>query len=435
MARASTPTLLSLDRFAAIFGVNPVHFNGGEGNAIKIFPLQQNCNDFWPQYAWQQNDRLSREELARAIHSAEEDLARVLGYYPAPKWIAQEVHRFSQHYRRDLWQAGGLNVRGARKSIALKFGKFIQAGQREPFLVGTATEAALTLRYSDPDLDGFDELATVELPTTLTNECEIKAFFAGHGGDPEWEIRPALSRSADGVNVVLTFNSWMLFNPDLWERYPGDVPTSFSSIAIETPGNYVTTVDLYRIFNDFTADSAEFFWEPEPNLAGLPSCTSCGGTGCAACSLQSQTGCLHVRDTEKGIAVPVPASYDDDAGQWDQEAFSVCRNPNEVKVNYYAGEFSNRWLAGDVCDQLSEFWAQVIAKLAMARLTKPPCSCNHVRAQYDHWRVDMTLLSREASFILDPNVLSNPFGTRRGEVAAWRSVDGISVRRLGGGTI
>ncbi len=168
MARASTPTLLSLDRFASIFGINPVHFNGGDGDSIAIFKLQGTCNDFWPQYNWQYNDRLSREELARAIYSAEEDLARVLGYYPAPQWIAQEVHKFDRHYRRDLWSSGGLNVRGARKSINLRYGKFIQAGQRAVTLVGTATTAGLTLVYSDPDGDGFDELVTITLPTTLS---------------------------------------------------------------------------------------------------------------------------------------------------------------------------------------------------------------------------------------------------------------------------
>jgi len=438
MARASTPTLLSLDRWASIFGVNPVHFNGGDGNSINVFPIISNCNDFWPQYAWQYNDRLSREELAQAIYSAEEDLARVLGYYPAPKWIAQEVHRFDQHYRRDMWGVGGTNVRGARKSITLKYGKFIQAGQREPFYVGTAdsTLPIPTLVYSDPDSDGFDELATIVLPTTLTNECELKAYFAGHDGDPEWEIRPALSRSADGVNVTLTFNSWMLFDPDQWERYPpytAGSTTLFDSIDINDADSYVTTVDVYREYTDSTAASATFYWEPEPQ--GVAGCTSCGGGGCAACSLQSQDGCLHVRSTEGGVAVPVPAEYDEDNAQWNQVAYTVCRDPNEVKCSYYAGQLGDRWLSGDVCDQLGDFWARTIAEVAMARLTKPPCSCAHVRAQYEELRVDLARVGRESSYIFDPNLLSNPLGTRQGEINAWRRVDGVAVRRLGGGAI
>jgi len=438
MARASTPTLLSLDRFAAIFGINPVHFNGGDGNSINIFPIGATCNDFWPQYAWQYGDRLSREELARAIYSAEEDLARVLGYYPAPKWIAQEVHRFEQHYRRDMWGIGGSNVRGARKSITLKYGKFIQAGQRAVTLVGTATTVGLTLVYSDPDGDGFDELATITLPTALTNECEISAYFTGHDGAKEWEIRPALSRTITGGNIILTYHSWMLFDPDQWERYPpytAGSTTLFDSIDINDADSYVASVEVYREYTDFTTASATFYWEPEPSVLGLAGCTSCGGTGCAACSLQTQDGCLHVRSTEGGVDVPVPAEYDDDDAQWDQVAYSVCRDPNEVKVNYFAGEYGDRWLAGDVCDRLGDFWARVIARMAMSRLSKSPCSCAHVRAQYDELRADLARVGRESSYIFDPVMLGNPLGTRVGELEAWRKVDGVATRRLGGGAV
>lgn len=438
MARASTPTLLSLDRFAAIFGINPVHFNGGDGNSINIFPIIQNCNDFWPQYAWQYSDRLSREELARAIYSAEEDIARVVGYYPAPKWVAQEVHRFEQHYRRDMWGVGGFNVRGARKSITLNYGKFIQAGQRAVTLVGTATVAGGTLVYSDEDGDGYDETATITLATTLTDECEINAYFAGRSGAKEWEIRPAVSKTISGGNIVLVFRSWMLFDPDLWELYPPYTEgstTLFHSIDISDNGNYVTSVEVYREYTDLTATSATFYWEPEPSTLGLAGCTTCGGTGCAACSLQTQDGCIHARDVESSVVVPVPADYDADEGAWDQVAYSVCRDPDMVKVYYKAGELGERWMTGDNCDRLGDFWARIIARMAMSRLTKAPCSCAHVRAQYDELRADLAKVGRESSYIFDPAMLSNPFGTRVGELEAWRKVDGVTGRRLGGGAI
>jgi hypothetical protein len=412
-------------------GVNPVHFNGGEGNAIKIFPLQQNCNDFWPQYAWQQNDRLSREELADAIYSAEQDLARAVGYYAAPTWIAQETHTFPRHHRRDVWQSGGLNVRGARKSLKLQFGKFIQAGQRAVSIV----QAGAAVVYSDPDGDGFNELATITAATTLTDECEIKLYFAGHSGEPEWEIRPVLTKSISGGNVTTTVNSWLLFDPDLWEAYPGDVTTSFAAIAINVAADFVTTVDVYREYTDFSQASAVFYWEPDAiNISGF--CSVCSGTGCAACSLTTQDGCIHMRgDPDDGIAVPVPGSYDADNAQWAAAAFSVCRDPDSAKVYYCAGNLGDRWRMGATCEALSEFWAQTIAMLATARLPKPPCSCNHVRARYEELRRDLAMIGRESSTILDPNLLSNPFGTRAGEISAWRRVSGLITRRLKGGAI
>ena len=433
MARASTPTLLSLDRWARIMGVSPVHFNGGDGNSINIFPLRKNCNDFWPQYDWQYNDRLSREDLARAIESAEQDIARAVGYFPAPTWIAQETHRYPRHHRRDVWQFGGRNVRGAGKSVKLEHGKFIQAGRRAVAVV----EAGAAVVRTDPDGDSYDELATITSATALTNECEIKLYFAGHSGDPEWEIRPLLSKTITGGSVVITVNSWQLFDPDLWELYPGESVQAgpFTAIDINTVGNYVATVDVYREYTDFSQASAVLYWEPD-QLNTATTCAVCSGTGCVACSLTEQDGCIHLRgDPDDGLAVPVPATYSASDARWSQVAYSVCRDPDLVKVYYYAGNLADRWRTGSTCEALSEFWARMIAELATARLSKPPCSCNHIRAQYETLREDLAVIGRESSTILDPNLLSNPFGTRRGEIQSWRRVQGLVQRRMGGGAI
>ncbi|MHC4709558.1 MAG: hypothetical protein ACYTA3_03815, partial [Planctomycetota bacterium] len=86
MARASTYTLLSLDRWAAIMGINGAHFNGAAASAV--MPYTDCCTDIWFQYDWQFHSRVGREELARAIAASERDIAEVLGYWPAPTWIA-----------------------------------------------------------------------------------------------------------------------------------------------------------------------------------------------------------------------------------------------------------------------------------------------------------------------------------------------------------
>ena len=50
MSRAETCTLLSLDRFAKMFGINPVHFSGAGGS--DIFPLKDGCSDVWFQRSY-----------------------------------------------------------------------------------------------------------------------------------------------------------------------------------------------------------------------------------------------------------------------------------------------------------------------------------------------------------------------------------------------
>lgn len=425
------PTLLSLPYYARIMGINPVHFQGAAGD--DVWPAGGVCGDVWPRYSWQYADRVSHEDLARVIYDAEEDIARLLGYYPAPKWVAQEIHDYPRHYRRDLYQRDGLNLRGQRKSVRLRWGKFIQAGQRATTLVGTATTTGGSLAYTDEDGDGFAETATITLATTLTDVCEIKVYHTNTSADPGWEIRPARSKSISGGNVTMVFDSWLFIDPDLQAAHP--TQSGFSAIDVSTTANYVTSVDVYREYNDFTATSAVFYWQPTPaNLSALTTCTTCGGTGCVACSLSSQDGCMHVRNTQTGDVVPVPATYDSDDSQWDQQAFSICRDPDEVSLYYYAGEYNERWLDGSSCEALSNYWAHAIAWLATARLERPFCSCGNVLALADHLREDLARTG-EVSYQVSFDLLSNPLGTKRGEVQAWQRIAKINGRQLKGGAI
>jgi hypothetical protein len=210
----------------------------------------------------------------------------------------------------------------------------------------------------------------------------------------------------------------------------------FGAVDLSTTANFVTAVDVYREYNDFTQASATFYWEPTPiNLDVLSTCTSCGGTGCVACSLSSQDGCLHARDTEGGIVVPVPATYDASEATWTQDAYTVCRDPEQVKINYYAGEYDNRWLEGASCETLSNYWAHAIAWLATARLDRPPCSCRNVKAKFDSFQKDLALSAAEGTQQMTFGLLNNPFGTRRGEVQAWQRVSQVQGMRVAGGAL
>ncbi|KKK58162.1 hypothetical protein LCGC14_3047200, partial [marine sediment metagenome] len=278
MARASLPTLLSLDRYADLMGINPAHFNGAAANSLSpsVFPINVGCKDVWYQHAWQTEDALSREDLAEAIYDAEKDIEKELGYSPGPKWVTNEVHTYPRPFYRGVF-GNGLNVRGQMKSIKARQGsKFIQAGRRGATLIGTPTVV-----YSDPDGDGLDELATVTIATTVTDTCEIALFTASENGASEWEVRPLKSVAIAAGSVTVTLDSWKLIDPDLWEFFPtGVTEVSGNLIDIGTTANFVTTIDVYRIFTDFTQVSAQFFWERDPITNTLIFCSTCGGTGC-----------------------------------------------------------------------------------------------------------------------------------------------------------
>jgi hypothetical protein len=381
-------------------------------------PIGSGCDDVWWQYAWQANDRVSREDLADAISRAEEDIAQYLGYYPAPKFISREMHRYPRHHRPDL-VGSGLDVRYDAKSVKLRWGRFIGAGRRYASSIGEATVAGGDLVYSDEDGDGYSETATITLPTILSDssKCQIKVFFDGYSDD-EWEIRPARSIEIVGGNVVITFWAWQLINPDLWEALPVDL-SNRQALTI-TDDIYVDTVDVYRVYPDYSQHSAEFYWEPRYTPL---SCPGCGGTGCPACQLTVQCGCLHVRDVDRGIAVPTPASWNASTESYDADKWTLCYEPDNVKVWYLAGEYSQRFLNGHTCDPLDDQLARAIAYMATARIERPFCNCGNLTALATDLRVDLAQVARGASsYQISKADRDNPFGTRKGEVQAWRMI-------------
>lgn len=412
MPIATTETLLPIDVWASLLGVVPAHF--AQGTSQTVFPLTGQCSGVYWQFPWQAFDAVSREDIAMEISIAEEDIAEQLGYWPAPKWIAQDVKQYPRYHRPDVFFGGGLNVRGAFKSVVARYGKIISAGRRavDPVRVPTV---GLEVEFTNEDTDGFDETVTVEVATTLTDECEVKVYFAGHGGDPEWEIRPARTKAIAAGLFTATFWAWQFIDPDLWFAIPTP-DTAGVAIDLDT-AVYVDTVDVYREYNDTTAVTAVFYWEPDPS--SILFCTACGGAGCTACQLTTQDGCIHIRDPERGILVPTPATYDT---EWETTAWTECRDPDITKIYYYCGDLSNKNLAGYTCEPLSNYWAQAIAAMATARLERPFCNCGNSAALAEHWRTDVASQGPNAK-AMSFSLLDNPFGTRMGEILAWQRVN------------
>lgn len=434
MAVASTPTLLSLDRFSMLLGISPAHFS--QGFAQTIFPTGGQCGQVYFQYDWQAPDRVSREAIAYAIDEAEREIGYVLGYPVAPTWVAQEVHPF----QRQLWKRrtpvfmrhGGdadRDATGAPFSVKTTWAKVISGGRRAVDLVGTAVAHSPavpgdTLVYSDADGDGYLETATVNLAVpagmSVPYVSEIKAYYPGHSGAREWEIRPARTRTYTGILVTLTFWSWQLIPWLLLEAFPNS-NTPLGAIDLTLPASRLASVDVYQEYNDPLQPSAQFLWERRGGECGDFACV-CGGVGCSLCALKTQDGCISIRDAEMGVVVPRPATYDTATAQWNNAAWSECRNPDQVKLWYYSGLMSDRALSGEQDDPLGHQLAQAIAWLATARLDKNFCGCSNVQLLSADLRSDLTLITGGESHSWPQAQLDNPFGTRKGEVMCWQRI-------------
>lgn len=398
MARSQYRTLLSLDKYAKLLGLNSVHFNSAVGGSF--WPDQGKCEDIWWEYPWQTpEDFVSRSELGLAIYNAEQDIERVLGYSVAPRFVEGEILSYPRPYQRQYFAIHGQDIRGGNKLVKTRLGKIISSGSRAVNLIDDVVSVA----YSDVDGDAWKETGTITITDSSTDLNEIKVYFAGKSADPAWEIRPIRSISRSGSTVTIKIDSWLFVNHTLLEAHPIS-NTRPDPIDISGIGNFVSTVDVYREYVDTVTPSAELMWDPV----------------FAFNDVATQNGYTSISDPNAGYAAIFPASYVD--GEWRTDCLEVGRDPDRVKIWYYAGALSQEYLAGYTNDPLSDYFATTIMWLATARLTKKVCSCGQAEIVVKELQKDMTQISQKSTFVLNlaTDLFMNPLGTRVGEYRAWQ---------------
>lgn len=411
-------THLSLPRYAKVLGINPVHFMGASGSTY--WPASGACEDVWVRHPWQTTDDiLSHEEIVGAIAQAEKEIATVLGYSLAPEWDVQHVLQYPKYYNPRSMGYGGVNVRGSTKSVTVDKGYIIGPGRRAT----TEVETSASVVYSDPDGDGWDELATIVVTTDVTEPSELHVYHEGTLANPSWEVRPVKGVTISGGIATITFDSWNLIDPDLHGAYP----TTGSVVALdaESPTIFVSNVDVYRVYNDTSAVSVEFVWDSaDGNNFGLVVCPSCGGVGCSRCALVEQDGCFTVKDAKRGVVVPFPASYDEDNGLWASASWTRANDPDWLRLYFYSGRMSQSFLSDWSLDPLDDQAARAIAWLATARMNRSPCSCANIDTTFRELKRDLTMSSRNEFNVRfsQQDIFKSPFGFRVGEVRAWQYV-------------
>lgn len=388
MARASIDTLLPLDTWAKLMGINPWEFNQiGEG-----FPKQNTaqCEHVFFQYSWQQ-DFLSREEIAKCISMAEDMIAAQLTYYPAPKYFVDEVHAYPRPYNRELY-AGGVTNRGQLKSVQVNWHKVLGGG----VLARTSIAAGVAVTLSDSDGDGVDDTFTASQATSVTDPNEIALYFTAVDRNNEpidetWRIRPIrVSISAGTATIVGP--SYLLVKPDL------TFVTNAVVLNVTDASIYVTTLDMYRVYKDDDTTSAKqgnAIWELTP-CADPP------------CGVEYSALCLGDRRGEIGF---VSIAYDLD---------SSChsRGPDRVSVNYLAGEPL-------VNGQMNSIMADIVAHLATALLPVDKCGCERSDRIVAYWREVAPGAGEGLRESIRGSYGENPFGPQRGAQYAWNRIQPI----------
>lgn len=355
------------------------HFNQVDGKGA---PLNDGCQVYL---------QFERDPIARALNQATQRFADILQFWPRPKWFEDIL--FIGH-GVPYWR----QVRQTQKSL-----KLIEFGQRATTLI-TANAAIV---YSDPNNIGIDTLATMTTaaPVGVTNAEEIAVFFrvadgALGAGDERFQIEPLEVDITAGVITItghralfvkpstIWFEPWLLTNPNYTERNAADT---------QTPGDFVTQIDIYRVYNDDTTQVQVL----SHNNTVL------------------QTVDAVIVDPELGL-FELPYEC------W--PSLMACGYPVRLKIYYRAGQA----LEYGMMD--SEIQEGIIR---LANTLMPEKFCSLCDRTHDRWSQDrrpmVDPVGGGGSFVstLGTSIAGNPFGVLQGQIHAWRIVSDRYLPRAG----
>lgn len=410
MSRASTVTKLPLATWFQYMGIHPLH-----AMQVRLADVDVHCNDVYFQHEWQTADHVSREEIARAIAEAESKLEDALGYRLAPTWEVDEWHLTQRPFKPEMFNRNGADIRGLKQIVQSDWGWLISGGIEAKELLG----ASVAIAYTDNDGDGYNETATVVVATTAVDKNEINIYYPGKSGDDSWEIRPTEVAIAAG-NATITFRRELVVVEEKLETFDIEGQEAIGTVDAD----FLSTVDVYRRYND-PQTQASFLWEP---LA--IGCSACNGDGCSTCAYQTQAGCLILRSDQRNSVVGYsPGHWDNDLDIFVSDPWAVARLPEIIRLYYYSGYRNKR---AKYVNRLDEGWARVITYMSAALLDRPPCDCG--ADVWRRYRQDLSMDSGDEDgipiFRTPSGILDNPFGTRRGEVDAWRRISSFGAQRM-----
>lgn len=374
MAVSEIPTLKTLNAWARVMQENVWRYNQIQGTGV---PRVNNMSDAFVQP--------ERDEVARALNNAVERITDYLEYYPRPTYITGEEISLRRSSPYQL------------QTLQTRYKHLVEFGSRGTSVISAG--AAVT--YSDTDSDGVNDLATIgPIATSVTDPNEIQIFFQVTDGayaaaDEQWEIEPT-NVTISGGNVTITAHRSLFVKPSIWAK-----PYNFDAGNLDTKnladigqaGNFVTAVDVYRVYTDTTSAVqllSDGIW-----------------TNCNCSDTTTPTTAAGARITNKPLGI-----FEVRAAACGCETYYEA-----VRVNYRAG-------LALVRGQIDPTLEEAIVRYANTFFGQEPTALTQrVR---EKWDIDRTPMPRE---LLTPADVQNPFGIRQGEIFAWHTINNPRFRQ------
>lgn len=391
MAYARTVTMIPLARVADILGIDPWHF-------ASIYsvqrPLVPSCSDDWYQYDHQASGLLSRELVAFALRQAEDMLVTHLQWTPIPRWFEEE-HRITRYHRPEM--IAYRNTIGKAKSVVANYGYVTEVGKRTSTFI--ATPATL---LQDLDGDTFKETVQIIFATTVTTVDELHVYYPGKNGRDEYEIRPLTSITIAGGNATILFPKYLIPLENLLER-PNDPNLSTIGVDGDVDANFLTTVDVYRVYSD-PATQATFYYED--NL----DCSS------GDCVPSSDLGRLFVRDQRLGTLAYRRADYNATTGTYSTQNFT--QEPDKIKIYYRAGLQDTRQEYPNL--RMDTTLERMIVYFALCFLDTKMHGCTNTVNIWNEMTEDLAVNTRDKQHTMPWTLVGNPFGTKKAALDLYK---------------
>lgn len=408
---------LSLEQWREVIGYNPWHFWGLYDSSLA--PVTSACNSLVMEYSWQSADAAGRNDIREKIEIAEARLSNYMNYNPAPTYHIETLQM--PRYPNDGVERRGFAGSDQRwMTVQPKYGKIIQAGVETRDLI----EANISVVVTDLDNDGLEETFTVTFNTTVTDTDQIELQFSsndrfdGSGAGERWAIGPVQVSISGGVATVRG-KRWLLVKPVLYQG----VLTDGLEIS---DGNFAATVDAYRHYCNPAGTSldtcqAKLIWETRPYPFWALSEPIMGSDPASLAFAIARVG---IRDSEIGLLDVGQSTYDSNTGTWSSTDWRTYRPPDRVEVRYYAGVPRQN-------GKMEVRQARLITALATAELTRRICACDNANRELGHWQFDLAYsgAGQETYGAISAEDLNNPWGTRRGQVYAFKELKGARILR------
>jgi len=407
---------IPLEAWRKTIGYNPYHFWQQANNLV---PVVSACNTLVYQYAWQGLDAAGRDDIQQAISEAHATMREYLNYRVGTAHVSKRVqYPLTTTDQWETWQANG-----RFKSVNVGEGYLKALGVP----IFTPLEEETPITYSDSDGDGLNDTFTIvaTIPAGLTYERLAVTFAEADWLDgwerSEAEVRP-VNISITGATATITGASWLLIRPI---RYEGVAKTQFNPNDTTLATNaFAQTLNVYALSTDGTGqqvDTAPVVLHYERNWRGW-------WGAYFACPDSVYIANATITGTGDTAVLNVPASGGIRDARRGAVSFAHWQQPDRVTIRYKAGaEFAE---LGEHNIHSGE-WQKTVAILAAARLTNRVCACDTANRRLWDWQFDRARAAgaNNEQYTISERDLSNPFGTRAGEIYAWNKVKHLALVR------